>query len=170
MLKRKLKKSFFLLCLFSITACNEVEQSKVTNIPQDRSYEENQNQQVIRKLNPPDFNKLLKANKQKQLIDVRLASEIRGMGYIEGAKFIERNIYKINRFEKELASLDKNTPIFLYCTKGKRSDEAQVFLEELGYKEVYDLVGGLQAWKYDYKFPTINASPELINSLVEKYK
>ena len=38
---------------------------------------------------------------------------------------------------------DKNRTILVYCESGNRSKEAQSILEQLGYKEVYNLKGGL---------------------------
>jgi rhodanese-related sulfurtransferase len=42
---------------------------------------------------------------------------------------------------------DKNTPIALYCRSGRMSESAGQQLLELGYTKVYDLKGGMIAWK-----------------------
>lgn len=42
---------------------------------------------------------------------------------------------------------DKDTPIFVYCRSGSMSDQASQEIAELGYSEVYDLVGGVNAYK-----------------------
>lgn len=108
-------------------------------------------QQVIQKLNTTDFYNKLQALPNPQLVDLRLEAEIiSDMGYIEGAKFF--NYYDDN-FEDSLKTLDSNRPVMLYCTGGKRSDETQVILEEMGFKEVYDLVNGIEVWRHTFNYP-----------------
>ena len=41
-----------------------------------------------------------------------------------------------------------NSKILVYCQMGRRSEEAVVILEDMGYKQVYNLKGGLEnIWK-----------------------
>lgn len=42
---------------------------------------------------------------------------------------------------------DKNTPIVLYCRSGNMSEQATQDLVELGYTQVYDVPGGMNAWQ-----------------------
>lgn len=42
---------------------------------------------------------------------------------------------------------DKNTPIYLHCKAGVRSLYAAQCLINLGYKNVYSVEGGIEAWK-----------------------
>jgi 3-mercaptopyruvate sulfurtransferase SseA len=43
-----------------------------------------------------------------------------------------------------MQNLDKNKPVFVYCKSGNRSGKAVKKLEELGFKSIYELDGGLQ--------------------------
>lgn len=42
---------------------------------------------------------------------------------------------------------DKNTPIVLYCRSGNMSEQTTQDLVELGYTQVYDVPGGMNAWQ-----------------------
>lgn len=78
-----------------------------------------------------------------QIIDVRTADEFAD-GYIKGAK----NINLQNEdFELIANDLDKEKPVYIYCRSGMRSAKAGKILEEMGFKEIYDLKGGILAWK-----------------------
>ena len=51
---------------------------------------------------------------------------------------------------------DKNAPIILYCRSGRMSEEASRALVELGYTQVWDVPGGMNAWR--------ESGHELLNS------
>lgn len=42
---------------------------------------------------------------------------------------------------------DKSIPIAVYCRSGRMSADAAQQLRDIGYKEIYDLEGGVNAWK-----------------------
>jgi len=42
--------------------------------------------------------------------------------------------------------IDKNKEIFVYCHSGARSYNACKILEQLGFKTVYNLIGGISEW------------------------
>ncbi|WP_457590703.1 rhodanese-like domain-containing protein [Geoglobus sp.] len=53
-----------------------------------------------------------------------------------------------NRIEefKDVLPEDKNTKILVYCRSGHMSKMAASKLAEMGYKNIYDLDGGINAW------------------------
>ena len=91
---------------------------------------------------PDDFEaKALKAG--VQLIDVRTPDEYKA-GHIANAKNI--NFYDAD-FKAQMDKLDKSKVIAVYCGVGGRSGKASTILTQLGFKTIYDLQGGMSAWK-----------------------
>ena len=76
------------------------------------------------------------------LVDVRTHDEYNS-GYIENSLNID---YLSNDFSENVEKLDKNIPIVLYCRSGKRSSLSADKLSELGFKEIYNLEGGILEW------------------------
>ncbi|MFT6211569.1 MAG: rhodanese-related sulfurtransferase [Bacteroidia bacterium] len=78
-----------------------------------------------------------------QLLDVRTPDEW-SEGIIEGATMA--NIHE-DDFDANLAKLDKEKPVAVYCRSGGRSGKAMAKMNQLGFKEVYSLKGGIGAWR-----------------------
>ena len=76
------------------------------------------------------------------LVDVRTPEEYEH-GFIEGAMNINFNGPD---FETEISKLDKSTPTFVYCMAGGRSSQAMQKMNELGFEEVYNLLGGYSGY------------------------
>ncbi|MCU0324812.1 MAG: rhodanese-like domain-containing protein [Spirosomaceae bacterium] len=89
-------------------------------------------------LQPKEFVEKYKATKNAQLLDVRTPEEWAN-GKIASSKCVNFNDAN---FKKNLESLDKNKPVFVYCAAGGRSSKAKKVLQEAGFKEIYNLVGG----------------------------
>lgn len=86
-----------------------------------------------------------------QILDVRTPDEW-NEGIMEGATMA--NFYNSD-FEAQLLKLDKEKPVAVYCKVGGRSGKAMAQMNKLGFKEVYNLNGGMDAWKKAGK-PTVN--------------
>ena len=97
---------------------------------------------VHNRLNVADFTVGI-SNGKCSLVDVRTPNEYAG-GKIKNAKLI--NVMAPN-FQSSLDKLDKEKPLYLYCRSGVRSVRAAKIAEKLGFKEIYDLKGGFNAWK-----------------------
>ena len=76
------------------------------------------------------------------LVDVRTQDEYNS-GYIENSLNID---YLSNDFSGNIEKLDKNIPIILYCRSGRRSSMSANKLSKLGFKEIYNLDGGILKW------------------------
>jgi len=94
-------------------------------------------------LYPGEFNSRIHATTQVQLVDVRTPKEY-AEGHIEGA--VNMN-FNGDNFTQEIETLTKTMAVYLYCRSGKRSASAARQMGELGFKEVYDLDGGILAWE-----------------------
>jgi rhodanese-related sulfurtransferase len=78
-----------------------------------------------------------------QVIDVRTPEEYKA-GHINDALNI--NFYGAD-FKAQMARLDKSKPLAVYCGVGGRSAKAAAIVSELGFKTIYDLQGGMSAWR-----------------------
>jgi rhodanese-related sulfurtransferase len=87
---------------------------------------------------------MLKKDPSVQLIDVRTPSEWQQTGTIEGARRLN---FHAPDFETQVARLDKNKPVIVYCAAGSRSPRAAAVLSKLGFKKVFDYSGGMSDWK-----------------------
>ena len=79
------------------------------------------------------------------LLDIRTPEEL-SKGFLTNASFI--NFYD-ESFLQKASWIKKNQPIYVYCHAGGRSSKAAEMLIELGFKEVYNLVGGYSKWVED---------------------
>lgn len=77
-----------------------------------------------------------------QLIDVRTRNEF-ASNHIENARNI---VYQGDDWEAQIAELDKDKPVYVYCQKGGRSAKCAALLEEAGFEKIYDLEGGISQW------------------------
>ena len=77
--------------------------------------------------------------KDVQLIDVRTPAEY-DAGHIDDAKNID---FFAANFQDEFNKLNKEEPVYIYCKSGNRSGQSAAKLKEMGFKEIYDLKGGI---------------------------
>ncbi len=94
-------------------------------------------------INVAEFKKLMEQTPNKVVLDVRTDSEV-AAGVLPQA--IQIDFYG-NTFEQQIEKLDKNKPLFVYCAVGGRSGNACQMLASKGFKKVYNLAGGINAWR-----------------------
>jgi rhodanese-related sulfurtransferase len=92
-------------------------------------------------IQPEELNNYLKEDKDIYLLDVHIPEQPHIIGTDAFIPFneIQNNIEKLPE--------DKNTEIVVYCRSGSMSETASEELIELGYTNVKNLSGGLNAWK-----------------------
>lgn len=93
----------------------------------------------VRPLGPTELKAMLDRAEVKHLIDVRTESE-RDQASIAGGRLFDDSV------AQELAALDRETPIVFYCHSGNRSRRAAERFVSDGFKRVYNLEGGIDAW------------------------
>ena len=80
------------------------------------------------------------------VLDVRTDEEV-AEGIIPNA--IQINIYEGQGFIYKLEELDKSKNYYVYCRSGNRSGQACAIMNQLGFENAYNLVGGVLEWKGD---------------------
>jgi UPF0176 protein len=90
-------------------------------------------------LDPREWNKLIK-KKDTHIIDTRKPFEYE-VGTFK--KSINPNINNFRDFPKYLKKLKKNKPVAMFCTGGIRCEKTSVFLKKKGFKNIYQLNGGI---------------------------
>ncbi|HEY97275.1 MAG TPA: rhodanese-like domain-containing protein [Dehalococcoidia bacterium] len=77
------------------------------------------------------------------ILDVRTPEEYSG-GHIEGAINID---FLADDIRAQLNKLDKTKSYLVYCRSGRRSSDTRDIMAELGFKEVYNISGGIGEWE-----------------------
>ena len=94
-------------------------------------------------ISPAAFQKLLQEKTDALLLDVRTADEYAG-GHLARARNID---FYAADFAAQIGQLDKSKPVLVYCAVGGRSGKTMEMMKKAGFKEVYNLDGGFNAWK-----------------------
>ncbi len=97
---------------------------------------------TIKNLNDSEFKDLMEKTGNKTVLDVRTNGEV-AQGALPQAVQID---YNSGNFEMEIDKLDKTKPVFVYCAAGSRSSGAADILATKGFKNIYNLSGGINAW------------------------
>ena len=94
-------------------------------------------------LNAKQFNEMIQKEKDVIILDVRTPQEYQE-GHISNAinipvQILGQQLDKLNNF--------KDKKILVYCRSGHRSAIASQILDRAGFKNVYNLKGGIFEWK-----------------------
>ena len=108
--------------------CTQPYEQRIYDVPTDKAYN-----LIQENADNPDF----------IVIDVRTPEEYAG-GYIDAAINID---YYAPDFSAQLEALDKDKTYLIYCRTGRRSADARDIMAELGFREVYNMSGGIVEWE-----------------------
>jgi rhodanese-related sulfurtransferase len=95
----------------------------------------------VTNMNVEDFSKKA-AESGVVTLDVRTPGEFM-TGHIQGAQNID---FEGGSFESQIESLDKNGTYAVYCRSGNRSGQAVKVMQDAGFKNIYNLDGGVIDW------------------------
>ena len=84
---------------------------------------------------------LAKAGSRRHFFDVREPEEYQ-RGHLADSENLPLRILIKNAHE-----LPRDRPVFMVCRSGRRSTRAMYWLLDLGFREVYNLAGGILSWK-----------------------
>ena len=98
----------------------------------------------IMDLSQNDWKSQLSADDNAVILDVRTEEEC-NEGIIPNA--INIDIYKGQGFIYQLEELDKTKNYYVYCKAGGRSAQACSVMNQLGFQNAYNLLGGFMNWK-----------------------
>ncbi|MDP3679807.1 MAG: thioredoxin domain-containing protein [Flavobacterium sp.] len=101
-----------------------------------------QNSKEIKTIDSKAFAEKIATTQNPQILDVRTPEEFTS-DHIDNAKNIN---WLGNTFVSDVEKLDKSQPVFVYCKSGGRSQKAAEKLNELGFKTIYQLDGGMLKW------------------------
>ncbi|MDO9275663.1 MAG: rhodanese-like domain-containing protein [Lutibacter sp.] len=123
-MKTTLKLTFLVLITIFGISCNTKSQSQ---------------SDAITVITPTEFKE---KSVNQTIIDIRTPQEF-SEGHIEGA--VNINFYDSN-FLDQISKYDKNKPLFIYCRSGNRTSPASKKIADYGFKQVFDLEGGILYW------------------------
>jgi len=90
-------------------------------------------------LDPKEWNELIK-KKDTYIIDTRKPFEY-DVGTFK--KSVNPDVNNFRDFPKYLNKLKKNKPVAMFCTGGIRCEKTSVYLKKKGFKNIYQLNGGI---------------------------
>lgn len=97
-------------------------------------------QSALPEIAPQELKQKLDDNESVLLLDVREPSEY-DIVHLEGARLIP-----LNTLPQNIESLPSDQEIVVYCHHGQRSLYAVAYLQQNGFNEAKNLIGGIDQW------------------------
>ena len=99
---------------------------------------------MFENINASGFQQEISRNTDAVILDVRTPEEFNS-GHLENAINID---FKAHNFSLQINQLSKDTPYLIYCRSGARSFNACMLMQNMGFKKVVNLKGGILDWNY----------------------
>lgn len=104
-------------------------------------------------LSQKEWMQKLQNDENATIIDVRTEDEW-NEGFIPNS--IHNDIYKGQAFIYRLEELDRNKNYYIYCKAGGRSAQACSIMNQMEFKNTFNLVGGFMQWQGEIIIPNEN--------------
>lgn len=101
--------------------------------------------QTIKDINVQESDIMIKENQNNPdfiILDTRTTGEYNN-GHLLNSVFID---YSSSNFKQEIEKLDRTKKYLIYCHSGGRSKTTLNLMKKLGFKEAYNMMGGIVAW------------------------
>lgn len=98
----------------------------------------------MKNLNQKEWEQKVSSDPNAVIIDVRTKQECSN-GMLLNAQCID--IFQRDSFNSELSKMDKNKNYYVYCRSGQRSITACQIMDDMGFNETNNLLGGIAGWK-----------------------
>lgn len=105
---------------------------------------------MVKEITVKELKELMDNKADFQLIDVREVSEY-------NAANLDGELIPLNTVPNNINKIPKDKQVVVHCRSGKRSENAIRFLEQHGFTNLYNLKGGILAWR-DEIDPDLNVS------------
>jgi len=93
----------------------------------------------VQQISAPELKAMIEAGDSFEFVDVRTDWE-RDIAAIAGARLLDQ------AYHDHLIGLDRDTPIVFQCHHGIRSQSAAEYFRGHGFRRLYNLAGGIDAW------------------------
>jgi monothiol glutaredoxin len=93
----------------------------------------------VKQLSAPELKEMIDGGQAFELVDVRSQDE-RAFSRIEGSRLLDQ------AYHDDLLTRDRETPIVFQCHHGIRSQGAAEYFLQHGFRNLYNLQGGIDAW------------------------
>ena len=94
---------------------------------------------MIQQLTAPELKAMIDGGATFEFVDVRNEWE-RDLARITGSRLLDQ------AYHDYLLTLDRATPIVFQCHHGIRSQSAAEYCQGLGFENLFNLRGGIDAW------------------------
>jgi rhodanese-related sulfurtransferase len=155
-----MKRIFFLMMLlWSACRYSGVAQIKDGPYCENKWFDKMVRQTVKGTVPTLDVSELKKRYSEFQILDAREKEEF-NVSHLKNAQFLG---YK-EMNEEALQKLDKNKPVAIYCSIGYRSEKMTEKLQEMGFKDIYNIYGSIFEW-VNRGYPVVDSSGKETNKV-----
>jgi len=151
-----MKKSALIILAFTISISSSCQQANNNTLNKQESTE-----QISATIPTAEFSDKLNSPNGVVLLDVRTPEEF-AQGHLKNAVNIDFNS---EGFTSDLSKLDKSKTTMIYCLSGGRSGKALNQMKSDGFKEVYNMQGGILKWKSEQRELVLENAPKAYSGM-----